>query len=213
MSDYLDLYDYRTRVAEMYRKRKQSTLAEEDAASVVQRFRESRDELFARHSQSALDQEQKQKFQGLRYFPYNPAMCVEANIEKDVEPQVLSVAMNAEESMTMTTVGRLHFALEGVKVALSLYWLNIYGGGLFLPFRDTTSPAESYGGGRYLFDTIKGSDYLPVSDASRNERILLDFNYAYNPSCAYNDKWVCPLAPIENRLKVPVRAGEMKFKE
>ena len=213
MLDYLDLYDYRTRVAEMYRKRRQSSLAGEDAASVVQRFRESRNELFAKHSQSALDQEQKEKFQGLRYFPYNPAMCVEANIERDVNPQVLSVAMNAEESMTMTTVGRLHFALEGVKVALLLYWLNIYGGGLFLPFRDTTSPAESYGGGRYLFDTIKGSDFLPVSGASRNERILLDFNYAYNPSCAYNDKWVCPLAPIENRLKVPVRAGEMKFKE
>ena len=213
MSEFLDLYDYRTRVAEMYRKRRQSTLAGEDAATVLHRFRESRNELFARHSQSALDQEQKQKFQGLRYFPYNPAMCVEANIERDVEPQVLSVAMNAEESMTMTTVGRLYFALEGVKVALSLYWLNIYGGGLFLPFRDTTSPVESYGGGRYLFDTIKGSDFLPVPGALRNERILLDFNYAYNPSCAYNDRWVCPLAPIENRLKVPVRAGEMKFKE
>ena len=87
-------------------------------------------------------------------------MCVEADIERDVEPQLLSVAMNAEETMTMTTVGRLHFTLEDVKVALSLYWLNIYGGGLFLPFRDTTSPAESYGGGRYLFDTIKGSDFL-----------------------------------------------------
>ena len=213
MSYYLDLYDYRTRVAEMYRTRRRTTLDGEDAALVLQRFRESRDELFAKHSQSAIDQEQKQKFQGLRYFPYNPAMCVEADIERDVEPQILSVAMNAEETMTMTTVGRLQFTLEGVKEALSLYWLNIYGGGLFLPFRDTTSPAESYGGGRYLFDTIKGSDFLPVPGAMGNERILLDFNYAYNPSCAYNDRWVCPLAPIENRLKVPIRAGEMKFKE
>jgi len=213
MSDYLDLYDYRRCVAEMYLKHRNSILAGEDAASVLQHFRETRDELFAKHSQSALDQEQKEKFQSLGYFPYNPAMCVEANIEEDVEPHVLSVAMNAEEAMTMTVVGRLHFALEGVKVALSLYWLNIYGGGLFLPFRDTTSPAESYGGGRYLFDTIKGSDFLPVPGVSRNERILLDFNYAYNPSCAYNDRWVCPLAPIENRLKVPVRAGEMKYKE
>ena len=82
MSDYLDLYDYRTRVTEMYRKRRQSTLAGEDAASVLQRFREFRDELFAKHSQSALDQEQKQKFQGLRYFPYNPAMCVEATLKE-----------------------------------------------------------------------------------------------------------------------------------
>ena len=212
MSEFLDLYDYRTRVAELYRKRRDSTLAGEDAVSVLQHFRESRNELFAKHSQSALDQEQKQKFQGLRYFPYNSAMCVEADIERDVEQQLLSVAMNAEETMTMTVVGRLHFVLESEKVVLSLYWLNIYGGGLFLPFRDTTSPDESYGGGRYLFDTIKGSDFLPVPGALRNERILLDFNYAYNPSCAYNDRWICPLAPIENRLKVPVRAGEMKFK-
>ena len=213
MSDYLDLYDYRCRVAEMYRTRKQATLDGEDSATVLQRFRQSRDELFAKHSQSALDQEQKRQFQGLRYFPYNPAMCIEADLEKDVEPLLLSVAMNAQETMTMTTIARLHFTLESVKVALSLYWLNIYGGGLFLPFRDTTSPSKSYGGGRYLFDTIKGSDFLPVPGASGNERILLDFNYAYNPSCAYNDRWVCPLAPIENRLKVPVRAGEMKFKE
>jgi uncharacterized protein (DUF1684 family) len=213
MSDYLDLYDYRCRVAEMYRARRQATLAGEDAAMILQRFRETRNELFAKHAQSALDLAQKQQFQGLRYFPYNPSLCVEATIDADVEPEQLSVAMNAEETMTMTTVARLHFKIEGTSVALSLYWLNIYGGGLFLPFRDTTSPAESYGGGRYLFDTIKGSDFLPASGAAGIERIMLDFNYAYNPSCAYNDRWVCPLAPVENRLKVPIRAGEMKFKE
>jgi len=197
----------------MYRKRRQATLAGEDASSVLQRFREARNELFVKHSQSALDVEQKRKFQGLRYFHYNPAMCVEADIDTGVEPVQSSVAMNAEESMTMTTVGRLHFTFEGVRVALSLYWLNIYGGGLFLPFRDTTSPAESYGGGRYLFDTIKGSDFQATHGASGIERILLDFNYAYNPSCAYNDRWVCPLAPVENRLSIPIRAGEMKFKD
>ncbi len=115
--------------------------------------------------------------------------------------------------MFMTTVARLHFTIEGRAAALSLYWLNIYGGGLFLPFRDTTSPGESYGGGRYLFDTIKGSDFLQAPGAPVRERILLDFNYAYNPSCAYNDRWVCPLAPVENRLSIPIRAGEMKFKD
>src|SRR5207253_2749200 len=99
MSGYLDLYDYRCHVAEMYRIRRQATLDGEDAATVLQRFRQSRDELFAKHSQSALDQEQKQKFQGLRYFLYNPAMCIEADIEQDVEPLLLNVAMNAEETM------------------------------------------------------------------------------------------------------------------
>ncbi len=213
MSDYLDLYDYRTRVVEMYRTRRQATLRGEDTATILQHFRASRDELFASHPQSAFDQEQKQQFHGLRYFPYNPSMCVEADIETDIEPQLLNVAMNAEETMTMTTFARLHFTLNAVKLSLSLYWLNIYGGGLFLPFRDTTSPAESYGGGRYLFDTIKGSDFLTTPGTSTQERILLDFNYAYNPSCAYNDRWVCPLAPIENRLNVPIRAGEMKYKD
>ena len=213
MSDYLDLYDYRSRVADMYRMRRQATLDGEDAATVLQRFREARDELFAKHSQSAFDVEQKRKFQGLRYFPYNPAMCVEADIDTDVDPVQLSIVMNAEEMMNMTTVGRLRFTLEDVRVTLSLYWLDIYGGGLFLPFRDTTSPTESYGGGRYLFDTIKGSDFLATPGASGIERILLDFNYAYNPSCAYNDRWVCPLAPVENRLQVPIRAGELKYKD
>jgi uncharacterized protein (DUF1684 family) len=212
MSDYLDLYDYRCRVAEMYRVRRQATLAGEDAATILQRFRETRDELFATHAQSALDAEQKQKFQGLRYFPYNPVLCVEADIDTEIELEQLSVAMNAEETMIMNTVARLHFKIEDSRVTLSLYWLNIYGGGLFLPFRDTTSPAESYGGGRYLFDTIKGSDFLPATGATGKERILLDFNYAYNPSCAYNDRWVCPLAPVENRLKVAIRAGEMNYK-
>ncbi len=213
MSEYLDLYDYRGNIAEMYRMRRQATLAGEDAEAVLQRFREAREKLFASHPQSALDEEQKRNFQGLHYFPYNPTMCVVADIDTDVEQKRLTVVMNAEESMTMTTVGRLHFNIEGQAVALSLYWLNIYGGGLFLPFRDTTSPAVSYGGGRYLFDTIKGSDFLPAPGALGKDRILLDFNYAYNPSCAYNDRWVCPLAPVENRLNVAIRAGEMKFKD
>jgi len=211
MPDFLDLYDYRHRVAAMYRERAEALQSGEDAALVLQRFRVARNALFATHPQSALDEEQRKQFEGLRYFSYNPALSVTANVETTIEPALLTVAMNAEESMTMTKVARLHFTVEGQEVGLSLYWLNIYGGGLFLPFRDTTSPAESYGGGRYLFDTIKGSDFLPVPGFSEKERIVLDFNYAYNPSCAYNYKWVCPLAPLENRLHVPIRAGELKF--
>ena len=213
MSDYLGLYDYRRRVAALYRERMRATLAGEDAAMVWQRFREARDDLFAHHPQSALDEEQRRHFQGLQYFPYNPAMCVVADVDTNVEPTLLTVAMNAEEAMTMTPVARLDFTIEGRAAALSLYWLNIYGGGLFLPFRDTTSPGQSYGSGRYLFDTIKGSDFLPAPGTPVREGILLDFNYAYNPSCAYNDRWVCPLAPVENRLSIPIRAGEMKFKD
>ena len=211
MSEFLDLYDYRNRVAAMYRERNRAVLAGDDGEIVCRRFRGARDELFASHPQSALDEEQRRNFQGLRYFPYNPAMRFVVDIDTAVEPTQLTVAMNAEETMTMTTVGKVHFTVEGEPATLSIYWLNVYGGGLFLPFRDTTSPAESYGAGRYLFDTIKGSEFLPVPGTAGWERILLDFNYAYNPSCAYNYRWVCPLAPKENRLSVPIPAGEMNF--
>jgi uncharacterized protein (DUF1684 family) len=211
MSEFLDLYDYRTRVASMYRERDQAVLAGDDARAVCERFRATRDDLFASHPQSALDEEQRAHFEGLRYFPYNPAMCVVAEVDTHVEPTLLTVAMNSEESMTMKRVAHLHFAIENRPATLAMYWLNIYGGGLFLPFRDATSPAESYGGGRYLFDTIKGSVFLPAPGASGMERIVLDFNYAYNPSCAYNVRWVCPLAPVENRLNIAIPAGEQIF--
>ncbi|HEV2583827.1 MAG TPA: DUF1684 domain-containing protein [Ktedonobacteraceae bacterium] len=211
MSDLLDLYDYRMRVATMYRERNRAMLDGDDAKQVCDRFRATRNALFKAHPQSALDAEQRAQFEGLRYFPYVPSLCVEAEVDMQVEPAVLTVAMNAEELMTMTRVARLHFTLEGQRKSLAMYWLNVYGGGLFLPFRDASCPEESYGGGRYLFDTIKGSDFLQADGVSHIERILLDFNYAYNPSCAYNSRWVCPLAPVENRLDIAIRAGEQNF--
>jgi hypothetical protein len=92
---------------------------------------------------------------------------------------------------------------SGTTARLTLYWLEGYGGGLFLPFGDATNGKTTYGGGRYLYDTIKGADLGVTPD-----RIILDFNYAYNPSCAYRPKWVCPLAPRENILSFAVEAGE-----
>ena len=210
MSDYLDLYDYRVRVAAMYRERNQAILSGGDPIVAWERFRAVKDDLFAHHPQSALDEEQRRTFQGLPYFPYNPLMRFLVDVDTAVEPTQLKVTMNASETMVTTTVGRVHFVVDGEPVSLSIYWLEVYGGGLFLPFRDATCPVESYGGGRYLFDTIKGSDFYPVPGESNWKRIILDFNYAYNPSCAYNDRWICPLAPLENRLTVPIRAGEMK---
>jgi uncharacterized protein (DUF1684 family) len=211
MSDYLDLYDYRCRVAHMYRQRTRSILDGEDPHGVWQRFCAARDELFAHHPQSALDEEQRRTFRGLRYFPYNPSMRFVVDIDTDVEPVQRQVTMNANETMPMTTVGRVRFIVDGEPATLSLYWLEVYAGGLFLPFRDQTCPHESYGGGRYLFDTLKGSELLPATAVPSWKRIVLDFNYAYNPSCAYNDRWLCPLAPGENTLGVPIRAGELKF--
>jgi uncharacterized protein len=213
MSNYLALYDYRSRVAAFYRERNRALLAGEDPAHVLAHFRAERDELFAAHSQSALDEEQRQHFRGLYYFPYNAAMRFAVTIDTDIEPKRQMVAMNAEESMAMTTIGRVRFTVDARPVELSIYWLDVYGGGLFLPFRDATCPAESYGAGRYLLDTMKGSDPVPVGSTSDGKHIVLDFNYAYNPSCAYNDRWVCPLAPAENRVTVYMRAGEKNYKQ
>ena len=213
MSSYLDLYNYRNRVSALYRQRNNALQGNEDPQTTLAQFRQERDNLFATHPQSALDEEQKHAFTGLRYFPFNPGMRFTATVNTNIEPRRQEVVMNATESMMTTTIGHIQFTVGQQTVTLSLYWLDIYGGGLFLPFRDTTSPQESYGGGRYLFDTIKGSDFLSTTDADGQMQITLDFNYAYNPSCAYNDAWTCPLAPIENRLPVALPAGEKKYKE
>jgi hypothetical protein len=197
----------------MYIERRSSLLGGENPEMVWRRFRLRRDQLFREHPQSALDEQQRSAFRSLVYFPYRPAFCVPAYIEAESDLRGLSVAMNASTEMPMTRVARLRFSIQGQEVILALYWLNIYGGGLFLPFRDATGPAESYGGGRYLFDTIKGSDFLPAPGADAQHFLLLDFNYAYNPSCAYNDRWVCPLAPPENRLDIAIRAGEKAFRQ
>ena len=120
MSGYLELYDYRCRVAAMYRERTEAYLAGEDAEGVLRHFREARDQLFADHPQSALDEEQRQNFQGLRYFPYNPAMRFLVEVDTAVEPVRQQAVMNADESMTMTTVGRVHFTVEGESATLSI---------------------------------------------------------------------------------------------
>ena len=87
---------------------------------------------------------------------------------------------------------------------LEVLWLEEYSGGVFLPFRDATSGQTTYGGGRYLLDTAKGADL-----GSRGDELVLDFNFAYHPSCKYDPQWVCPLAPLGNRLQVAVDAGEL----
>jgi uncharacterized protein len=211
LNEYLDLYDFRLRVAAMYRERNSALDADGDPAAAHATFCAARDDLFARHPQSALGEEARTRFTGLSYFPYNPALRTRGVIDTDVEPGRREVVTSGEEVMPMERVGMVRFRLGEDDCTLSLYWIDVYGGGLFLPFVDVTAPAETYGGGRYLADTIKGSD-LRILDRSQGVwRVELDFNYAYNPSCAYDYRWVCPLAPPENRLPVRIEAGEKRF--
>jgi len=208
---WLDLYDWRARVAALYRERDAAWRADEEPPTVAARFRAAKDELFAGHPQSPFDEEARRGFRGLRYYAYDPAFCVEAALESEANEAVGA----GPAGVALRRAGRLRFTLAGILLQLAVYWIDVYGGGLFCPFRDATGPAETYGGGRYLFDTVKGSAFLRLDAAAgmgyEGGRVLLDFNYAYNPSCAYDPRWACPLAPRENWLAQPIRAGEQKY--
>jgi uncharacterized protein (DUF1684 family) len=177
-----------------------------DAAGSCQRFRQERDALFRSHSQSALSNEQKANFRGLRYYDYNPAFRFLLPIDPNVVSEVLEVELEHDGLLRMRRFGMVHVPIAGQTFSLSLFWLLGYGSGVFLPFRDGTNGDSTYGGGRYVLDTIKHADLGQVGD-----RLVIDFNYAYNPSCAYNSRWVCPLAPLENRLPIAIPAGEQAF--
>ena len=117
----------------------------------------------------------------------------------------LVIPTSTGDSTRFTRVGFVRPTIAGREVSLAVYWLEGYGGGLFLPFRDALAGEGTYGGGRYLLDTVKGADLGAGADP---ESLVLDFNYAYNPSCSYDPRWSCPLAPPENRIDVAVEAGE-----
>jgi uncharacterized protein len=190
----LELTDYRAAVARMYLE-----------AGGLKDFRARRDELFGTHSQSAIPAGERASFRGLRYFPENPDAIVEA---------VLRPADGEIDIDTGGPDGAVHYERAGILRTpfgeLSLWWIAAYGGGLFLPVRDGTCGHGTYGGGRYLTDTVKGT-YGRGLQTLGADRVRLDFNYLYNPSCAYDDAWLCPLAPPENRVTAPIEAGELTY--
>lgn len=196
----LELVDYRRRVAAIYAAVRDETT---DPEARWRRFVSERDRLFRDHPQSALDPERRASFAGLNYFPYHPGYRVQAEVDTEVEHTAFEVSLRDDGRFVMTRLARLRFELPAGEQQLSLFWIEGYGGGIFLPFRDATNGSESYGGGRYLLDTAKHADLGGAGD-----RLLLDFNFAYHPSCCYSPSWDCPLAPPENRLTVPVPVGE-----
>jgi uncharacterized protein len=196
-ADTLTLLDWKRRVFGLYADVR--TMSPESAWRL---WRETRDELFRSHPQSPLPPERRASFEGLEYWPYDPDARVLAELE-DVEAEPQPVATSGTEQIAFRPFARARFELQGERLALEVSWLAAYGGGAFLSFRDATSGGESYGGGRYLLDTVKGADL-----GEDGGRLVLDFNFAYNPSCSYDPGWVCPLAPPANRLSVAVEAGE-----
>ena len=201
MSDHLDLADWRRRVAASY-----DVLRRDGRARPARLlgFRAAKDRLFATHPSSPLPQAARRDFRGLAYWRHDSALAISARLEPDPEAPPLDVPRSgAGPAMAYARIGWVSFSVEGTPTRLAVYWLNEYAGGIFVPFRDATSGTETYGGGRYLWDSAKGADL-----GSDGDEMVIDFNYAYHPSCVYDPIWSCPLAPQENWLTVPIRAGE-----
>lgn len=164
-------------------------------------FRKAKDQYFGGDQNSPLTVDQRKRFKGLQYFPENEGLrfvlAVEefANDSKDE----IQVGTSTGDTASHTRWGQLKFDVSGVPVALTVY-RSAGEDDYFLPFMDATTGAESYGDGRYLD--------LP---ATGDGRLVVDFNYAYNPYCAYNPHWSCPIPPSENRLTVSINAGEKTF--
>lgn len=192
----MTLLGWRRAVADLYADARVTSPTE--PAGALERFRTGRDALFRDHPDSPLPADVRAGFTDLPYWPYDADLRFEAVVEP--LPAVRHAATSITgESFALDRIGRVSLPVG----TLEVYWIAVYGGGVFVPFRDATAGTETYGAGRYLLDTVKGADL-----GGSGDRLVLDFNYAYHPSCAYDPRWSCPLAPAANRLAVPVRAGE-----
>jgi len=160
----------------------------------LEAFRKQKDTFFAEDAHSPLTTRQRKAFQGLQYFPENPDLRLEVDVQELQEKDTIEMQTSTGSVQAYTRYGKFKFNVEGQEAELTLY---AYQNGFFLPFADSLAGEQTYGAGRYL-----EPEPLP------NGRLLVDFNYAYNPYCAYNDLFSCPLTPFENRLHVPIRAGE-----
>jgi hypothetical protein len=199
----LQLADWRRRVFELYAGVRH--LSATNTASAHDLWRSGRDELFAGHPSSPLLTEDRATFAGLTVASYDPSWRFEAEIRRAEEPQRLSVETGTDGTVPFDLVGTVRLPSLGT---LDVWRLVGYGGGIFLPLKDRLAgrPGGTYGGGRYLLDTVKGAD---LGSGAAETTLVLDFNFAYNPSCAYDPVWACPLPQSGNVLPVEVPVGEL----
>lgn len=187
----LELLDWRRQVARLYA----GVRAESHPNVAHAGWAAERDRLFAVHPESPADRD---RFRGLHVAPYDPDWRVEVPLE---------AAPASRLEIPTATDGVVPFERIGVLRTpwgpLDAWWLDSYGGGLWVPVKDP-SP-QTYGGGRYLYDTVKGADLGTTPDGA----LVVDLNFLYAPSCAHDPRWACPLAPEGNVLQVPVPVGEL----
>lgn len=170
--------------------------------TALDQFRKLKDDFIRKGPGSPLTPEQTKEFMGLKYFPENAALRFERPLERYAIPDRVTMQTSTGASQDYDKVGQVKFEVQGQQATLQVYESADHPGSYFVPFVDATAPAESYGAGRYL-----------EPEEIRAGELLVDFNYCYNPYCAYNDRWSCPIPPLENRLRVRIEAGEKKYHE
>jgi uncharacterized protein (DUF1684 family) len=193
-----DLLDWRRRVAEMYA----AVRAQADPEIGHQVWQVRRDALLRSHPQSPLKPDDPMRTSGVPIWPYDPSLRWDLELEPVEEADLRLVDSANDGQIRMRLIGRLTLP-DPVGGTLDAWWLEQYGGGLFVPLKDGTAGTSSYGAGRYLIDSAKGADL-----GGPEGRITVDLNFAYHPSCRYDDKWQCPLAPPGNTIGYAVEAGE-----
>ena len=230
----LELADWRRQVSDLYAEVRRLAAGDPDAALTV--WRAERERLYRDHPVSPVPEGERANFRS-RHFPPDPSLRFEVTVRLEVQadqpapapgaasPPVPGLPLNAAQSLgagpplggpislpnsgadtlSFRRIGSIEIPFADRPRTLSLFWMEDYSGGLFLPFRDATSGRETYPAGRYLLDTAKSADLGGSTDRSS---LIIDFNFAFQPSCAFDPKWACPLAPPENRLDLPIRAGE-----
>ena len=212
-AERLSLADWRRRTSDLYADVRRRSAA--DPAGAWAQWRETRERLFREHAQSPVPADARAAFRA-RHWPYDPSLRFavplvsqadepEHGIRLSASPGLtLQLPMSVGEALDFQRIGWVDVPFAAGERRLAVYWMAGYAGGLFLPFRDATNGGATYAAGRYLLDTAKSADLGTDGEG----RLVLDFNFAFHPSCAFDPVWSCPLAPPENRLDVPIEAGE-----
>lgn len=217
----LQLADWRRRIADLYAAVRSLSASDREAA--LELWRTTRERLFREHPQSPVPPADRRAFRA-HHFPSDPGHRFEVTVELESAsdpggaaaggPDALGLAgatlslqlpVSAGGTMSFRRIGWVDVPFPAGRRRLAVYWMAGYAGGLFLPFRDATNGRQTYGAGRYLLDAAKSADL--GGDPDRGT-LVLDFDFAFHPSCAFDPRWACPLAPPENRLDLEIRAGE-----
>ena len=230
----LELADWRRQVADLYAEVR--TLSATDVDAALGLWRATRERLYREHPQSPVPAPERPDFRA-HHYPADSTMRFEVRVQPDdaglggadaaaavavapprglgglggagglalASPIAMQLPVSVGGTMSFSRIGFVDIPFATGPRRLGVFWMAGYAGGLFVPFRDATNGTETYGAGRYLLDAAKSAD---LGGNRERGTLVLDFNFAYHPSCAFDPAWACPLAPPENRLDLPVRAGE-----